>query len=315
MARMSAYNPAAPRPEFAAYDDAADSESAARRRVLTEMDGLNLELVRAAQHLAMRAVAHETAVYVAAAAATVPGEAPPPITERPASPALVMSYSRMARAVCDRIAQAEEAAGQSGNAPSHKMSPAARRRLNAMKDEVRHHVECSIRSHAEPRHVDRLLLDLDDRLDDPDVEAEFGTLTVGQMVLSVCRDLEVKVDLTSWPEETLNTARTAATNGRWQPPAPPAPSNGMARGMAADPSIEKLPTGVIGSPGVPPAIDLPPWSPANPSRSNPSQPQPQPPPQLPPQPQPPPPGQAPTNPNGHDQRQAVRRPPGSFLAR
>jgi hypothetical protein len=62
-------------------------------------------------------------------------------------------------------------------------------------------------------------------------------------------------------------------------------------------------------------IDLPPWSPANPSRSNPSQPQPQPPPQLPPQPQPPPPGQAPTNPNGHDQRQAVRRPPGSFLAR
>jgi hypothetical protein len=84
--------------------------------------------------------------------------------------------------------------------------------------------------------------------------------------------------------------------------------------MAADPSIEKLPTGVIGSPGVPPAIDLPPWSHPNPPQSYPSRPPP------PPSPQPHPSQPAPRDPRqdghaGHDPPAAPRRPPGSFFAR
>jgi hypothetical protein len=295
--------------------DAASPEAAAAARDkllvgrLDRLGVLAMELAEETQVLAMRAARRDLAAMDAAPA---DGPALPAESNGP-----TLSFARAARVARDCIAMERKitAPAQAGrDADARRPSPAARRRLNAMKDEVRHHVECSIRSHAEPRHVDRLLLDLDDRLDDPDVEAEFGTLTVGQMVLSVCRDLEVKVDLTSWPEETLNTARTAATNGRWQPPAPPAPSNGMARGMAADPSIEKLPTGVIGSPGVPPAIDLPPWSHPNPPQSYPSRPPP------PPSPQPHPSQPAPRDPRqdghaGHDPPAAPRRPPGSFFAR
>jgi hypothetical protein len=116
------------------------------------------------------------------------------------------------------------------------------------------------------------------------------------MVLSLCRELDVKADLTIWPEDMLVTARVAASNGTWQPPPAPPRSNGMARGLPADPTIEKLPTGVIGTPGVPPAIDLPPWQPSPP------------PPQPPPDPRP----------NGHaarDKQPSARRPPDTFFAR
>jgi hypothetical protein len=227
---------------------------------LAEIDAMTLQAVRAAHDLAMRAIAHETDVYKAAAAATPAGEAPAPIKERPSSPALIMSFARVARMVRQSAAEqtkAEAAPKPAAAEPDRKMGSAARRRLTAMKNEVRQQVERSIRAHAEPLLVDRLLLDLDERLDDPDVEAEFGVLTTGQMVLSVCRDLRVKPELAQWPEPMLQSAISA----HYGTPMPQAAApHGMTKGMAADPTVEKLPTGVIGSPGVPPAIDLPPWS-------------------------------------------------------
>ena len=254
---------------------------------------LAMELAEETHGLAMSAVARDRAAL----------DACPP--DSPALPAEsngpVLAFSRAARVAREcialelKITAPATAARQDADTP--KMSPAARRRLNVMKNEVRRHVERSIETHAEPRHVDRLLLDLDERLDDADVEAEFGTLTIGQMVLSVCRDLEVKADLTGWPDEMLNTARAAASGGTWTPPPQAKRSNGMAVGMAANPNIEKLPTGVIGTPGVPPAMDVPPRPHSHP-------------------PQQPPPAEPLRNGHaGHDPPAAPRRPPGTFFAR
>jgi hypothetical protein len=287
-------DPGAPGPSFTAQN------AGGMLAALAEIDAMTLEAVRAAHGLAMHAIAHETDLYRAAAAATPAGEAPPPIKERPSSPALMMSFARIARMVRQGAAEeakAEAAPKPAAAEPDRKMSSAARRRLTAMKNEVRQQVECSIRAHAEPLLVDRLLLDLDERLDDPDVEAEFGVLTTGQMVLSVCHDLRVKPELAQWPEPMLQSAISA----HYGTPMPPAAApHGMTKGLAADPTVEKLPTGVIGSPGVPPAIDLPPWS-------N------QPPPQQPPQPTPP---DAQRNASAvQDAPAAPRRPPGSFFAR
>jgi len=282
----------------AAASEASDAEPAhARNAVLVaRLDRLGLlamELAEETHGLAMSAVARDRAAL----------DACPP--DSPALPAEsngpVLAFSRAARVAREcialelKITAPATAARQDADTP--KMSPAARRRLNVMKNEVRRHVERSIETHAEPRHVDRLLLDLDERLDDADVEAEFGTLTIGQMVLSVCHDLRVKPELAQWPEPMLQSAISA----HYGTPMPPAAApHGMTKGLAADPTVEKLPTGVIGSPGVPPAIDLPPWS-------N------QPPPQQPPQPTPP---DAQRNASAvQDAPAAPRRPPGSFFAR
>jgi hypothetical protein len=292
---MDSAAPAPDQPDAAPPD--AEAAARARKAVLVErLDRLGLwamELAEKSQQLAMAATECDLA-----ALAAVPADSPALPAE---SNGPVLAFARAARVARDCIAlEMKITAPARHDDDARRMSPAARRRLSVMKDEVRKYVEFSIRSHAEPRHVDSLLMDLDDRLDDPDVEAEFGTLTIGQMVLSVCRDLEVKADLTTWPEEMLITARVAATHGRWQPPPTPPRSNGMARGLPADPTIEKLPTGVIGTPGVPPAIDLPPWSHSHPSQPPPTEPLRN--------------GHAGGN-AGHDPPAAPRRPPGASFAR
>jgi hypothetical protein len=136
------------------------------------------------------------------------------------------------------------------------MSPAAKRRLNGLKNEVRQHVERSVNTYAEPQDVQRLLLQLDKRLDDADVEAEFSTMTIGQMVIGFCYELGVKTEMTQWSDEMLRTAYIAET-GR-EPDLPPPPKGGMTKGLPAEERLDKLPNGEIGTPGVPPAIDVPP---------------------------------------------------------
>jgi hypothetical protein len=251
---MSKSDPAALPPAPDASKDAT-VEARPRKVVLQErldrLGVLAMELAEKTQLLAMLATERDLAAMQAAPADSpaIPCESNGP----------VLSFARTARIARDCIAL-ELRITEPGGADDddRRMSPAARRRINAMKNEVRQHVERSIRSHADPLAVDRMLLDLDQRLDNPEVEAEFGVLTIGQMVLSVCRDLNVKADLTHWPEDMLQTALAAALGVPAPPPA--APHHGMTVGMKADPTVQKLPTGIIGSPGVPPAMDLPQWS-------------------------------------------------------
>jgi hypothetical protein len=220
---------------------------------------LGMELAEATQPLVLRATARDQARMDA-----TPLDAPVPRGE---SGGPTLSFSRACRVVRDCVAMelriTAPSAGRRKAEAGPRLGAAARKRLRGMKNEVRENVERSIRANVEPRFVDRTLFELDARLDHPEVEAEFGELTVGQMVLSVCRDLKVAPDLTGMSDKTLHAALAAATEGEWKDKTPPA--HGRTIGLKADPSVEKLPPGVIGTPGVPPAMDVPPWPHAAPA--------------------------------------------------
>jgi hypothetical protein len=258
---------------------------ARRAELVGRLDRLGLmgmALAEANQRVAVRAAARDRATLEAALPDTV---LPPAEGDVPS-----LNFSRAARVVRDCVAM-ELKITRTARREAARAGAWTRKRLNAMKGEVRQHVEKSIRTNAEPRHVNQMLFALDARLDKPEIAADFGTRTLGQIVLGVCRDLEVEADLTGWSDDMLHTAYAAVRNWEWKPPAP-APKHGRAIGLKPDPTIEKLPTGVIGTPGVPPAMDVPPWP-------HPAPPQ---------QPQPP----TTTPPDGGPQDGHERRPPGGF---
>jgi hypothetical protein len=236
--------------------DAAAAACTRKAVLLERLDRLGvmgMELAEDTQKLARATVARDLAAVEAA-----PPDAPSP-TMQSNGPAL--SFARAARVARDCIAMElrinEPAnAGRSGEARAQRISPSARRRLNGMKDEVRKHVERSIKTNAEPHLVEGLLLDMDERLDDPEVEADFGTQTIGHMVLDLCVELGVKPEMTRWPDEMLRASYIAETG--CEPDLPPLPKGGMAKGLPAEERLDKLPNGVIGTPGVPPAIEVPP---------------------------------------------------------
>jgi hypothetical protein len=242
----------------AAASGTPDAAAAActRKAVLLErldrLGVLGMELAEDAQKLARATVARDLAVVEAA-----PPDVPSP-TMQSNGPAL--SFARAARVARDCIAMElrinEADAARSGAVRGRGIGPLARRRLNGLKDDVRKHVERSIKADAEPQLVEAMLFELDERLDDPEVEAEFSTMTVGQMVLGFCHEFGVKPEMTRWPDEMLRKSYVAET-GR-EPDLPPLPKTGMTKGMPTEERLDKLPTGVIGTPGVPPAIEVPP---------------------------------------------------------
>jgi hypothetical protein len=220
-------------------------------RRLDRLGLLALDLAEATEKLALCATRFDHAVFD-----VLPLDVPTP---RGASEGPNLSFARAARVLRDCVAmELRIITPPAGRREAARAGAWTRKRLNAMKGEVRQHVEKSIRTNAEPRHVNQMLFALDARLDKPEIAADFGTRTLGQIVLGVCRDLEVDPDLTGWSDEMLHTAYAAVRNWEWKPPAP-APKHGRAIGLKPDPTIEKLPTGVIGTPGVPPAMDVPPW--------------------------------------------------------
>jgi len=291
----------------AAASGAPDAAAAARARkavLLERLDRLGLmgmELAADAQELARATIKRDLAVVEAA-----PPDLPSP-TMQSNGPAL--SFARAARVARDCIAMElrinEAEAARSAAARGRGIGPLARRRLNGLKDEVRKHVECAIKASAEPPLVEAMLFELDERLDDPDVEAEFSTMTVGQMVLGFCHEFGVKAEMSRWPDEMLRNAYVAET-GR-EPDLPPLPMAGMAKGLPAEERLDKLPNGVIGTPGVPPAIEVPPMEYPYASQQPPGQP-------PPPPPAPPMDSRPPSSPE-RVQPAAPRLPPGAFFAR
>jgi hypothetical protein len=261
---MNQSEPTTPSAASSASTDAEEADSAPadqRAAHFPELEEMTMRLARDLHGLLLKVVARESAAYDAAEAASQPGEPPAPLKLRLNSPALVLGFTRLVRAIRDLTASAATPGGaparKSSAAPAApRMSTAAKRRLNGMKDEVRKHVERSIKTNAEPHLVEGLLFDMDERLDDPEVEADFGTQTIGHMVLDLCVELGVKPEMTRWPDEMLRASYIAETG--CEPDLPPLPKGGMAKGLPAEERLDKLPNGEIGTPGVPPAIEVPP---------------------------------------------------------
>jgi hypothetical protein len=241
--------PAAPDPGAASR-----ARKAELVRRLDRLGLLGLAIAEKAHMLAMRTMDRDIAAIDAAA----PGEALPPAE----SNGPVLSFARASRAVRDTVAmelrvEAPPAAPQPDeDENAHRRTGAGRRRLNRMKDEVRREVENAIRANAKPADVRRLMFDLDERLDDAEVEAEFETLTQGQMVLRVCDDLGVQPDLTQWTVEMLREAYIAVFPDRPLPESLVERQHVLNGGLTKGPPVEKLPTGFIGSPGVPSALEM-----------------------------------------------------------
>jgi hypothetical protein len=123
-------------------------------------------------------------------------------------------------------------AEKSAPAPESRREARARRR-DPRRVTVRQIIEGSIKLAADPRDVESLMLDLDETMEAADTQAMFPRMKVYEIVVKLCDDLGVKPHFRPWRDDQLE----------WVIPVPPDPPG----------PVKKLPTGFIGSPGVPPA--------------------------------------------------------------
>jgi len=107
----------------------------------------------------------------------------------------VLTYSRLARAVRQTTAleaelDADWQTREQQDAAKPASRPAAPRdRMRGEKYHVKRLVEAAIKAQANARDAEALLLDLDERLDDPDIEAKLGRRPVSEIVATICREL------------------------------------------------------------------------------------------------------------------------------
>ena len=64
-------------------------------------------------------------------------------------------------------------------------------------------VEAAIASEATGHEAENLRFDLDERLEDPDIEAELGWRPIGVIVAGICADLGIDVDLSGFSDAEL----------------------------------------------------------------------------------------------------------------
>ena len=111
-------------------------------------------------------------------------------------------FERLARAV--RQTTALEAKFETDHQKRERQSAAdIQQTRKRQKRQVRRRVEAAIKSDADPSNAERLRLDLHERLDDPDIEAEFGNRSIGEIVAAICQDLGLTPDSSAWPDELL----------------------------------------------------------------------------------------------------------------
>ena len=148
------------------------------------------------------------------AAAALPEAAPSRVNARGELGAdLGLVFSRVARAVRQTVALearlASDALAQSQGreqreaAAEARLAASERARVRKQKDRVRGLVEAAISAEAEGRDGENLRLDLDERLEDPDVEAELGWRPIGVIVAAICDDLGIKADLSHFTDAEL----------------------------------------------------------------------------------------------------------------
>ncbi len=189
----------------------ADTDGAAERRerhlgMLAELAEIGMDLARDVRRRAL-----EAAETVSGDADTAPqdgiavqGSAVNPRAD------WGLVFARIARAVRQTVAlearlaaDAENTRAQRGAAAEGRLVAAERVRSKQQKDRVRRLVEGMIVSEAEGHRAENLRLDLDERLEDPDIEAELGWRPIGVIVAAICEDLGIKADLRQFTDAEL----------------------------------------------------------------------------------------------------------------
>jgi len=137
------------------------------------------------------------------AEALAPAEEP-----RPPSPFgggdLGLMFTRIARAVRQTVALENRVAADRGTAQAQhaaQLASEARTQLSRRKDKLRRIVEQAIEAEAHGSEAEHLLIDLDERLDDTDDDADFADAPVGEQVARLCADLGVTLDWSLWEDQ------------------------------------------------------------------------------------------------------------------
>jgi hypothetical protein len=190
------------------------------RRVARIGERIALSVERRAA--AEAALAETKAAQAAAGPADDAAGLPP---DRPGGDA-ALAFTRVTRAMrlnlmlaqklgADLLARdkADQAAGRAQAEDAARAAEAARQaRAGRQKEQVRYAVGTAIETEAEgwtQGEREKALKDLDERLDDPDVLPDFGTMPTSEIVRRICRDLRLDPLWREWLEEpwALDEAR------------------------------------------------------------------------------------------------------------
>jgi hypothetical protein len=144
-----------------------------------------------------------------------------PAAEAPGAD-LGLAFSRIARAVRQTVAleaKLDQDRQKSQAEAASRLAVETRLRGIRRKTKVRDIVERVIETEARESDAERLLDDLDERLEDAD-DTDFADRSVGELVAGICRDLGVTPDWGLWEDEDwgIEAAGVALTSG-----APPDP--------------------------------------------------------------------------------------------
>jgi hypothetical protein len=90
------------------------------------------------------------------------------------------------------------------------------------RDDVRAHVEQVIAAEADGPEAERLLADLEERLDDAEAGEDFADRPLGELVAGICRDLGVTPDWNLWRNEdwAMDEARANTPGSPYARPKP-----------------------------------------------------------------------------------------------
>jgi len=179
-------------PNCACCGGEAPDQTARHRAALQELAEIGMDLARALRRQVVEAAA-------------VDGGAPAVPAAGGGDPAL--AFSRLARAVRLTLALEARVAEVGRAAEAERAARRADRRIRGLiiKDEVqaiaREAIEAAGRERGAEVDVERLLADLDERLEDTDEADGFADLPVGALVARICRDLGVAFDADAWDED------------------------------------------------------------------------------------------------------------------
>jgi hypothetical protein len=173
------------------------ARAARRLKTLEELAEIGMDIARVLQ----RRVLDEAASDAGAA--------------QSADNSLGLAFARVARAVRQTVAledkldrprqapvltpEAERAAFLADLAQSPEI---ARLRVVIHRDEVRAKVEQVIAGEADGTDAEKLLADLEERLDDDEAGEDFTDRPIGELVAAICRDLGLTPDWRLWRNET-----------------------------------------------------------------------------------------------------------------
>ena len=122
---------------------------------------------------------------------------------------LGLVFARIARAVRQtvaleaRLASDVEARAAVGTAAQASRAAAEHKRTRQLKDQVRRLAEEAIGAEADGHEAENLRYDLDERLEDPAIEAELGWRPIGVIFAGICRDLGITPDLSHFTDSEL----------------------------------------------------------------------------------------------------------------